>query len=220
MRSKVTSALAVGLLFGAALVLGGGVGAVSASAASAAPAASSSECKKQDGGKSREDSDPCKPKCKKDDDDKKKYPPGKCKPKGTVSDRTPHPGETITATSGDGLFNPGTTVIVPSKGKEICKTTATDKGGATCTFVVPTDTGFGAAKIVFSGTLDGSSSGSAIPIDVVNAVNVASSSASGSGLLRSGPSLLVPLTAIGLGLALVGGVAVARRRRDDGTNVV
>ncbi|MDT7537975.1 MAG: hypothetical protein QOI82_1560 [Actinomycetota bacterium] len=84
------------------------------------------------------------------------YPPGQCK-KGSVSNPNAHPGEQQVAFSGDGEFDPGSTVRGEnhSKVQQLGTTTADQMGGATFTFTIPQDADNGSHEVLFFGTLDG-----------------------------------------------------------------
>lgn len=134
-----------------------------------------------------------------------------------VSDSTATPGQTITADSGSGSFEPDEQVEVRVLGSNfdvVCEESATaDSTGnveAECT--VPSNAQPGRARVLFTSLVNGDEV--SVPFTVVSG---AAASPGRGQLPRTGADHVTELTAAGIGLVLFGAgiVAVARRRREQ-----
>lgn len=140
------------------------------------------------------------------------YPPGQCKKPG-VSDSTAQPGQSLTATSGEGQFDPGSTVTVIVTGPDgqklnLGSVTVNSAGEAVVTFKVPTSWGSGSATISFTGPFGGVTRSVNVPFKVTGA------GGGGSSLPFTGFGITAAsLLGVGLVGAGTASVLVGRKRK-------
>lgn len=150
---------------------------------------------------------------------------------GGVSDANPSPGETITFTGGG--FQPGSQVTIVLGNQTVRTVTADAQGNFAASVTIPCDFPAGPTTLRGTGTAAG---GGALTVtanitvsgDPVGACVGADAGArgglpqtDGAGLPRTGSASTTPLVAAGVGLILIGSVAVAAaRRRRSATGTV
>jgi LPXTG-motif cell wall-anchored protein len=142
------------------------------------------------------------------------YPPGNSS-NAQISDTTVTPGASVTVSdSGNDPFEQ-VDVDVHSVQVFVGSTTANGRGVATLTFTVPTSLPAGHHTVVMVGQTSGHTGSVGFTIVRSGSTNPASS---GSGLPFTGGNDIWQMTAAGVGLVLVGGIAlvVVRRRRHAG----
>ena len=132
------------------------------------------------------------------------YPPGQCK-KAAITDSTATPGQSLTAYSGEGQFDPGSSANAElrSTPKSLGTVTVDSAGAASVTFTVPTDLSTGAHSVVFTGPFFGVNRSVAVNFQVVGA---------GAGLPLTGFEMGAAAL-LGVGLLGAGTIAVVSGRR-------
>lgn len=142
------------------------------------------------------------------------YPPGGV-PTLSISDSTVTRGQTITANVSG--FQPGTSgvmTIASSVVRPLGSATVDGSGEFSLAVTIPTDISLGAHTITATGT-----GANGLPASASAAVTVVGPEGGGVGatgpLPRTGAASIAPLTAAGVGLVLIGAIAIAtvRRRR-------
>jgi hypothetical protein len=139
------------------------------------------------------------------------YPPSSCATPA-ISDSTVVPGQSVTATSGDGQFTPGNRVNVElhSTAVPLGSVTASSAGAATITFTVPSTLSLGAHQVVFSGSLAGVPHTVSVPFTVVSAAAAAPAKQLSFTGFEVGAVSLLGLGLVGAGSA---SLLVGRRRK-------
>jgi LPXTG-motif cell wall-anchored protein len=132
----------------------------------------------------------------------------------TVSDTTPTPGQTITATAQTFAAGASVTMTLTSDPVVLATATADGSGVVSTSATIPADTTLGSHTLTAAGDApDGSTLSLTVSLNVVPA-----DGAGGGGtgnLPRTGDDSSIPLARIGLALAALGGVilAVSAKRR-------
>ena len=156
------------------------------------------------------------------------YPPGQCKPKG-IDPGTAAVCNSVTATSGEGQFDPRSTVRVNlhgAKGASLGTVTANANGEAVLAFKVPVGTPPGQYTVTFTGPFIGTTNSVTLNLKITTAGQTCGTgSGGGSGAGNgNGTGSGLPFTgfefgmASVLGLGLIGGgtgIVIASRRRRD-----